>query len=144
METDVYATIIGAKESPVYHRVYSVKKIISGVSSERIIFGNGEIELKAYENELRIYSKTYLSNGESLITRQIIKNLIPDYNPQKALNKAKMSILQRVVNLEMKAREEETARIMRSRLKLMYGFAKKQNLFEKNISVDLEKAVNFH
>jgi hypothetical protein len=129
METDevnVYAMRIGNKNNSVYHKLESVKKIISDGYSERIIFDNGEIELTASQNELIISSKHYLSTGESVTTSQIVKNLIAGYNPQSALKRAKIGILQRVVNLEMRAREEETAKEMRNHLKLEYGFATKQ------------------
>jgi len=127
METNVYAMRIANQEKSVYHKLESVKKIISDGLSERIIFNGGEIELTSSQNELKICSKKYLSNGEFLINCEIVKNLIPGYNSQAALDKAKMGILQRVVNLEMRAREEESAKQIRNRLRLEYvTFVKKQ------------------
>ena len=151
METNVYATRMGIKESPVCSLVNSVKRIVyDSPLVQRIIFDKGEIELKVSETELSIYSKSYSSNGETKITKQIVKQLRKGYDPESALTRAKIDILQRVANLELKTRDEETARCMRLRLKLMYSYSKKQNSeennmenFIKNNGDRLENAVGF-
>ena len=123
MVSTVYATNREDVNTAIYHRMNSIKGIVSSPSIERIIFENGEIELITSQNELRICSKTYLPNGNSAITYQITKNLIPGYNPQMALNKAKNDILQRVVKLETDSLQkiiskELSAHVRRNMLKI--------------------------
>jgi hypothetical protein len=106
MEKVIYANRTGDMNNSIYHRVNSIKGVVSTPSIERIIFETGEIELTTSNNELRICSKTYLQNGESAITHKIVKTLIPGYNPQMALNRAKNDILQRITDLEIGTRSE--------------------------------------
>ena len=127
METKVYAVNSNSSRSPVYHALESVKKVISEGLNTRIIFSTGEIELTAYLDELRISSKKYFSDGTYRITRDIVKKLIPGYDQQKALTNAKMSILRRVVSLEMRLIEEENARQLRATWKVERGNINKPN-----------------
>jgi hypothetical protein len=127
METKVYAVNSNHPRSPVYHKLESVEKVISEGSNTKIIFSTGEIELSVYSDELRISSKKYLPNGGYSVTRDIVKKLIPSYDSQKALANAKMSILRRVVNLEMRLIEEENARQLRTTFKLERGHINKPN-----------------
>ena len=137
MTTLVYANRIGNIPSAVYHKVHSIKEIISNPSSERIIFNTGEIELSTSQNGLTICSKTYLPNGKSLVTNKIVKNLIPGYNPQLALNRAKIDILQRVTDLEMRVRETEICNEMRKRIIVQYSDVQRQE--QKGSLFDTQK-----
>ncbi|VVB84073.1 Uncharacterised protein [uncultured archaeon] len=127
MESMVYVQRIGAQESCVYNRLRTIQKIIcDSPLVERIIFNAGEIELKASETELNIFSKVYLPNGESKTTYILNKKLIPGYNPQQALKNAKNGIIQRVSDLEIQGRETNFGRdlmLYLSRVKKKQGQA---------------------
>jgi hypothetical protein len=104
-ETLVYVTI-GNKGNAVYHKLNSIEKIVyESPLDQKIIFSNGEIELRVLGNQLRISSKSYSANGEARITNQIVKQLGSAYTPESALTRAKNDIIQRVTNLEMNAQE---------------------------------------
>jgi hypothetical protein len=79
----------------------------------RIILDNGEIELRASESRLDIYSKPYFPNGE---IKHIVKN-ISGCNPQEALNNAGNSIINRVRHLNDLVQEVE----QRNKLRLYQG-----------------------
>jgi hypothetical protein len=140
MGIDVYAQREGDRKNSIYHTLERVKGIISNPFSSRIIFSNGEIELVASQDELRIYSKQYLSNGETVVTHEIVKDLTPGYDSQKALNKAKKDILQRVVSLEMKLREKEALSQIQNHLELKFEKSKKQKV--KIISFKPRKTID--
>jgi hypothetical protein len=126
MESFVYVNIEANKSSPVYHRLESIDRVISNFANERILFHNGEIELTAYEHELTICSKAYLPSGELITTRQIVKNLMPGYNPLLALENAKKGIIQRVTNLEMRAREKNLIHQVKNHVGIDSVFATKK------------------
>lgn len=107
MESTLYACRTEGRTNLVYHRMHSVKKIISAPSLERIVFDNGEIELSVCKNKLQVCSKKYLPNGKVKVTKKITNSLLPGYAPRMALNKSKNDILQRIVNLEIESHEKQ-------------------------------------
>ena len=104
METTVYANRILPKESPLYSQVQSIKKVVyDSPLVQRILFEKGEIVLDVSGNQLDVYTRQYLPNGSSQITRHVSKN-IGGNNRFDLLNRAKNDIVQRVTDLEMKVR----------------------------------------
>ena len=96
------------RESPLYSQVRSIKKVVyDSPLVQRIIFEKGEIVLDGSGNQLNVYTRHYLPNGSSQITRHISKN-IGGNNRFDLLNRAKRDIVQRVTDLEMKARDNIT------------------------------------
>ena len=129
METQVYAMRAEHRGSSIYHKMDNIKKIIyESPFVERIILDHGEIELTASKTELNIYSKTYLPNGRIVTTNKVTKSLIPGYNPQLALNKAKNDIVQRVINLEMERREANLIKNIENYVDKHIGFGKVSGL----------------
>lgn len=106
METQVYANRIAPKESPLYSQVRSIKKIVyDSPLIQRIIFDKGEIVLNVSGDQLNIFTRQYLPNGNSQITHQISK-YVRENNAEQMLNRAKRDIVQRITDLEMKYRDK--------------------------------------
>lgn len=103
METGISAKI--EPSEGVYHILNSRIVYDSPLVNRIILQNGGEIHLEVTGNELICSSKRYSNSGNLELTHKIIKKLIPGYNPMKALENARKSIIQRVVDLVMEKRE---------------------------------------
>ncbi|MEK6826937.1 MAG: hypothetical protein AABX99_00435 [Nanoarchaeota archaeon] len=107
METQVYSHRMLPKESPLYSRVDSIKKIVyDSPLVQRIVFEKGEIELNLSGNLLNIFTKLYAPDGSSQVTRYVPK-YIGGNDAKQMLNRAREDIVQRVTDLEMRNRDNE-------------------------------------
>lgn len=138
MESLVYANRVASEKSPLYSQVRSIKKIVyDSPLTQRIIFEKGEIVLNVSGNQLNLYTRQYLPEGNFQITSRIHK-YVPGNNALEMLDRAKRDIVQRVTDLEMKTHYNNLDQKVRNYIQEQW-VANERKLREKVGSLSLEQ-----